>query len=110
MAVPWGVLVSALPVLVESAGKLFNKAGEPPPRYTETSGGGTDDHVRALERRMDYFENLEAEQAKLLKQIIEQMQQMAIKSAAMEKRANLAVGVAAVSAVLAVIALVAGLR
>ncbi|TFZ01061.1 hypothetical protein [Ramlibacter rhizophilus] len=104
MALPWGVLVANLPTLIDAAGKLFKRA-DAPPRLPEVQGSAAD-QIEALTQRLAYYERLEAEQAQLLKQTIEQLQQMAVKAAASETRANIALGVAAVSVLVAVVALV----
>lgn len=104
MALPWAALVANLPTLIDTAGKLFKKA-EAPARWPEVSGP-LPNQIEALSQRLAYYEHLEAEQAKLLQQTIEQLQQVAAKAAASDKRASIALAVAAVSVVVAVVALV----
>lgn len=108
MPVPWGVLVSTLPVLIESAGKVFKKADETA-RKPEVSAAGSEG-VQQLAQRLEAIEDLQADQAMLLKQAIERLQQMAEKSAAMERRAYLALGLAGVGTVLALVAVLALVR
>ncbi len=96
MAVPWGVLVSALPTLIDSAGKLFRKA-EAPVRLPEVSGS-VEQQLDALARRLAYYESLEAEQARLVQQAVEQLEQLTLKAKAAERRANIALVLAAVGA------------
>lgn len=105
MALPWGVLVANLPTLIDTAGKLFKKADEAP--HLPPQGAGERAQLDALARRLEYFEHLEAEQARLLQQTIEQLQQVTLRAAAAERRANMALGVAVVGAVLSMVAVVA---
>ncbi|MBL0418874.1 hypothetical protein JI739_00805 [Ramlibacter sp. AW1] len=106
MAVPWGVLVSTLPTLIDSAGKLFKKA-DATARLPEVRGSD-DASVRAIAARLEALEDLQADQAQLLKQAIEQLQQMAVKSAAAERRAWVAIVIAVVSAGIAAAAWLVG--
>jgi len=101
--VPWGVLVSALPTLIDSAGKLIRKT-QAPARLPEVSGSA-EQQLDALARRLAYYESLEAEQARLVQQVVAQLEQLTQKAKAAERRANIALIVAAASAVAAGLAL-----
>lgn len=108
MAVPWTVLVSALPTLIDSAGKLFKKAGAPT-RLPDVSGP-VSEQLDALASRLAYFEEVEAEQARLMKATVESLQALAVKAAATEKRASIALGLSAVSTLVAIVALAMVMR
>jgi beta-phosphoglucomutase-like phosphatase (HAD superfamily) len=101
--VPWGVLVSALPTLIDSAGKLIRKS-QAPARLPEVSGS-VEQQLDALARRLAYYESLEAEQARLVQQAVAQLEQLTLKAKAAERRANIALALAAVSTVVAGLAM-----
>lgn len=99
--IPWGVIISTLPTLVETASKLLKKSNKPPEPIPEVSPDSNPNNnqqqLDAVIKRLEYFESLETEQAKLLQQTIEQLQNISLSCAATAKRANLAIGVAIVS-------------
>ena len=53
--------------------------------------------MEAVVKRLEYFESLEAEQAKLLKQTIEQLQNIGLSSAKLALRVNIAIALSIVS-------------
>lgn len=106
MAVPWGQIISVLPSLFDASVRLFKKTEDPPKALPLIPENDSKEKLNAVVQRLEYFESLEAEQAKLLKQTIEQLQNVTLSSAAMAKRANAAFLIACVSAILAIVAIV----
>ncbi len=102
MAVPWSVLVSTLPTLIESAGKLFKKTEAHAP--LPPASGPVESRIDALSRRLADCESVATEQALLLKQALEQLEQMALRSKAAERRAYVAIALALASLAVAGVA------
>lgn len=96
-AIPWGIIITTLPSLVDAAGRLFNKADAPPKSLPEIPENNSEAQLEAVIKRLEYFESLESEQAKLLQQTIEQLQHVSMSAALTAKRANIATAIAVVS-------------
>lgn len=107
-AVPWGAIIGVLPSLIEASASLFKKADPPKESLPEVPATNPEKQLEAVIARLEYFETLEADQAQVLKQTIEQLQNVTILSSGLAKRANIALSVAAVSIVLAVASLALG--
>jgi hypothetical protein len=105
MAVPWKEIIIVLPGLITAAGSLFKKAEEPPKSLPAVPQGNSQAQLDAVIKRLEYFESLESEQAQLLKQTIEQLQNVTVASSLIAKRANVALVLAGVSVVVAAIAI-----
>lgn len=105
-AVPWGTIISTLPALVDAAGRLLKKADQPPKSLPEVPGSEAAAQLDAVIRRLEYFEALEADQAKLLQQALEQLQAVSVTASVTARRANLALGLATIAALAAVASLV----
>lgn len=103
MPVPWSVIVPALPTLIDTAARLFRKADAPP--APATPGADNEAQIQSLNARLQHLESLEAEQAALIKQTLEQLQDAAQALTAASRRANLALVVAILSMMIAVGAL-----
>lgn len=104
MPVPWPVIVSALPALVDTAARLFKKADTPPAPANPDSD--IEEQLQSVRERLRYLESLEAEQAELLKRTLEQLQDATLALSASSRRANASLVVAAVAVLLALGALV----
>jgi hypothetical protein len=104
-AVPWGTIIASLPALVDAAGRLLKKADQPPKSLPEVPANEAAAQLEAVIKRLQYFESLEADQAKLLQQALEQLQSVSVTASVTARRANLALGLAAVAAVAAVASL-----
>lgn len=100
-AIPWGVIISALPSLVETASRLFKKADAPPEPPQEASSHYSQEQFEAVIKRLEHLESLESEQAKLFQQTIEQLQNISVSAAVTAKRANIAIVIAIVSMIVA---------
>ena len=105
-AVPWGAIIGVLPSLIEASASLFRKAESPKESLPEVPANNPEKQLEAVIARLEYFETLEADQAKVLKQTIEQLQNVTILASGLAKRANVALGVAIVSIVIAVASLI----
>lgn len=108
--IPWGVIISALPSLVDAAGRLFKKAETPPEPLQKVSSNYSQEEFQAVIKRLEYLESLESEQAKLFKQTIEQLQNVSVSASITAKRANIAMAIALVSVVVSVFAILILLR
>lgn len=98
MPVPWTTIITALPGLIDAASRLFKKADKSPkidPSGTES------EQVAAIIKRLEYYETLEVEQAKLLQQTIEQLQNVTVSSSAIARRANIATALSIISLLVA---------
>jgi hypothetical protein len=98
MPLPWVTIITSLPGLIDAASKLFRKAGTSPkidPSGTES------EQVAAIIKRLEYYESLEVEQAKLLQQTVEQLQNVTVSSSAMARRANIATAISIISLIVA---------
>jgi ethanolamine utilization microcompartment shell protein EutL len=104
-AIPWGPILTTLPSLLDAAGRLFKKADEPKTSLAGITPPDSHKKLEAVIKRLEYFETLESEQTKLLQQTIEQLQNVAVSSAAIAKRANVALGVACASLLVAFLAI-----
>lgn len=104
MAVPWGQIVVVLPSLIDAAGRLFKKTEELPKSLPAAPDANSQEQLSAIIKRLEYFESLEAEQAALLKQSIEQLQNVTILSSVVARRANIALVLACISIAIATIA------
>ena len=71
--IPWKIIIAATPALIDSAARLFKKVNAPPPFLNISPSTSGEEKMEAVVKRLEYFESLEAEQAKLLKQTIEQL-------------------------------------
>jgi hypothetical protein len=100
-AIPWGVIISALPSLVDAAGRLFKRTDTPPTPPQEASANYSQEQFEAVMKRLEHLESLESEQAKLFQQTIEQLQHISLSAAATSKRANIAIVIAFVSMIVA---------
>jgi hypothetical protein len=96
-AIPWGAIIATLPSLVDAAGRLFNKADAPPKSLPEVPENNSEAQLEAVIKRLEYFEALESEQAKLLQQAIEQLQNVSMSASLISKKANIAIAVAILS-------------
>jgi hypothetical protein len=103
-AIPWGVIVSVLPSLVDSAAHLFSRADAPPKSLPEVPTHNGQEQLDAVIKRLDYFETLESSQAKLLQQTIEQLQNVTLSAAATARRTNIALATSVVGLVVGVVA------
>lgn len=104
--VPWGAIISVLPSLIEASASLFKKADSPKASLPEVPDSSPEKQLEAVIARLEYFETLESDQAKLLQQTIEHLQNVTILASGLAKRANIALAVAAISMVISVAALV----
>lgn len=100
-AVPWGAIIGVLPSLIEASASLFRKADSPKESLPEVPASNPEKQLEAVIARLEYFETLEADQAKVLKQTIEQLQNVTILASGLAKRANAALLVAIVSLIIA---------
>ncbi len=98
-AIPWKIIISATPALIDAAGRLFKKADAPPASLQISPSTNGEEKMEAVVKRLEYFESLEADQAKLLKQTIEQLQNISVSSANLALRANVAIALSAVTLV-----------
>lgn len=105
-AVPWGTIIASLPALVDAAGRLLKKADQPPKSLPEVPDREAASQLEAVIQRLQYFEALEADQAKLLQQALEQLQAVSLTASITARRANWALALAAVAALAAVLTLV----
>lgn len=94
MPVPWTTIIATLPTLIDAAGKLFKKTNKPP-RIDPSSDH--EEKLNAAIRQLEYYESLQAEQSKLLKETIEQLQNVSLSCSTMARRANIAIVLAIVS-------------
>jgi len=99
MSVPWPVIISALPALLDTAARLFKRADKPP--LPAIPASNAEDQLKAVIARLEYFESLEADQAKLIRQTLEQLQNVTVALSAASRRANLALGIAATAILVA---------
>lgn len=105
MAIHWGMILTHLPTLVEAASHLFKKADKPT-AIPAVPANGSEAQLDAVIKRLEYFESLESEQAKLLQQTIEQLQNVSMSAAALSKRANIALALAVISLGVAAVAII----
>ena len=105
-AIPWGPILTTLPSLLDAAGRLFKKADDPRKSLPAIPIHDNREQLEAVIKRLEYFESLESEQAKLLQQTIEQLQNVALSSSAMAKRANISLGLACMSLLVALVAII----
>jgi len=103
MSVPWPAIISALPTLVDAATRLFKRTQKPPVPAIPDSG--SEDRLKAVIDRLEYFEKLETEQAQVVKQLAEQLQNMGAATAAASKRAHAALATAVVASIVALASL-----
>lgn len=103
--VPWGAIIGALPSLIEASATLFRKAEAPQSSLPEVPAHGTEKQLEAVIARLEYFESLEADQAKLVKQTVEQLQNVTILASRLAMRANVSLVVAGASLLLAVLSI-----
>lgn len=99
MPVPWTTIITALPGLIDAAGRLFKRADRSPkidPSGTES------EQVAAIIKRLEYYESMEVEQARLLQETIQQLQNVTVSSSAIARRANIATALSIVSLLIAV--------
>ena len=82
-AIPWGPILTTLPSLLDAAGRLFKKTDEPQKSLPVIPSHNSQEQLEAVIKRLEYFESLESDQAKLLQQTIEQLQNVALSSSAM---------------------------
>lgn len=101
-SIPWKTIAEAtLPTLIEQATKLFKKA-DSTAQAVHASSPAEDtpqQKIEALSKRVDQLETLEADQAKLIQQTLEQLQKVTLLAAALQARANAAVVVSALAVV-----------
>lgn len=97
MPVPWTTIIATLPTLIDTAGKLFKKTSAPP-RINPSADH--EEKLNAAIKQLEYYESLQAEQSKLLKETIEQLQNVSLSCSTMARRANIAIVLAIVSLVL----------
>ncbi|GGI54385.1 hypothetical protein [Oxalicibacterium solurbis] len=95
MPVPWTTIIATLPTLIDAAGKLFKKTSAPPPRINPSADH--EEKLNAAIKQLEYYESLQAEQSKLLKETIEQLQNVSLSCSTMARRANIAIVLAIVS-------------
>lgn len=106
-AIPWNVILNAsLPALIEQAGKLFRRsreAGAPAPEIGPATA--MPEAVAALAVRVDRLEELEVDQARLLKDSLDELAKVSVLAAGLQRRANVAVGIAMIALAVALAAL-----
>lgn len=105
-AIPWGVIISALPSLVDTAGRLFKKAEVPSEPPQKVSSNYSQEEFQAVIKRLEHLESIESEQAKLFQQTIEQLQNISLSAAVTAKRANIAMAVALVSVIISIFSVI----
>lgn len=105
-AVPWGTIIASLPALVDAAGRLLKKADQPPKSLPEVPDREAAAQLDAVIKRLQYFESLEADQAKLLQQALEQLQAVSVTASVTARRATMALALATVASLVAVASLV----
>lgn len=100
-AFPWKTVITvSLPVLIDKAANLFSKASIPEPALPVADN--TAGRIDQVSERVARLEGLEVEQAKLLKQTLEELQKVSVLAAGLQARANAAVIVATVAILSAV--------
>jgi hypothetical protein len=99
-AIPWRMIVEAsLPTLIEQAGKLFRKADASAQMASDSQlvEMSAEEKIRLLAERVDKLESMEAEQAKLVQQTLQTLQEVTVRAAGLQARATAAVIVSAVA-------------
>lgn len=104
MAVPWGTIIAALPGLIATANRFVSKTEQQTARGSGPPPATPEKALADAIRRIEVLESLEPEQTRLLKDSMEQLQNVALLSSATAMRANLALGLSVVAAVLATVA------
>lgn len=107
--IPWTLIISTLPTLVDAAGKLFKKADQPPSSLRDVHAADSREQLDAVVQRLEYLESLQTEQAKLLQQAIEQLQNVTVSSSVTAAKMNTALGLACAGLASALIAIVLAL-
>lgn len=98
--IPWKTIIEAgLPTLIEQAGKLFRKADVSTQVMSEAQlvEMSIDEKVRLLAERVDKLDAMEVEQAKLVQQTLQALQDVTVRAAGLQARANAAVVVSALA-------------
>lgn len=97
MPVPWTTIITTLPTLIDTAGRLFRKTGTPP-RINPSADH--EERLNAAIKQLEYYESLQADQSKLLKDTIEQLQNVSVSCSAAARRINLAIAISLIALLL----------
>lgn len=102
---PWKEIILALPGVAQTATDLWKKWKSKPETTPLDQGDGPERQIAAMVERLQALENSEVEQAKVVKEMAEQLQAISAGLTEVSRRNNIALLLAAAAAIASVAAL-----
>jgi len=111
MPVPWAQIVRLMPSILELSHELLRRTRRLAPHEAPAAASNeTDPAVIALEERTSRLEELERNQAELVRNMAEQLEQLTTAVTALHRQSRVLVAALAATGVVAVVALILAVR
>jgi hypothetical protein len=110
MPVPWAQIFRLMPSILELSHELLKRTRRLAPGEAPTAAPNESDPAAALEARIDRLEELERNQAELVRNMAEQLEQLTTAATALHRQSRVLVAGLVATGAVALAALIAAVR